>query len=185
MLFWVGGWKWSRGCLIVPSSMKSPRPHLIYCSLWTSSRNLENISVRKHETRRTKTKRRTRGELKRDMLQMSLKRNCFTSGIITVWCTLPWLLEKLFLKHYLPIRVRQFDRQSQVEHRCMGCWVDVFGRSASVNSNCALPPAPPPPHLGNCDVHENKAQSPWKNIEGRPICSLYRKSRDLVPAKRN
>jgi len=35
------------------------------------------------------------------------------------------------------------------------------------------------------DGHENKALSPWKNLEGRPICSLHEKSRFLTPAKQN
>ena len=26
------------------------------------------------------------------------------------------------------------------------------------------------------DGHKNEAQNPWKNLEGRPICSLYKKS---------
>jgi len=25
------------------------------------------------------------------------------------------------------------------------------------------------------DGHESETQSPWKNLKGRPICSLYRK----------
>ena len=33
--------------------------------------------------------------------------------------------------------------------------------------------------------HENEAQSPWKNLEGRLICSLHKKSRFLAPAKQN
>ena len=141
MLFGVGGWKWFRGCLIVRSSMKSPRPHLIYCSLWTSSRNLENISVRKHETRRTKTKRRTGGELKRDMLQISLKRNCLTSGI-TVWCTLPWLLEKLFLKQI----ICQSGWDNLIDSRKMNTvvWVVELMYLRVVHQSIPTAPCPPP-----------------------------------------
>ena len=33
-------------------------------------------------------------------------------------------------------------------------------------------------------VHENETQSPWKKLEGRPICrSLHKKSEFLAPAK--
>ena len=35
------------------------------------------------------------------------------------------------------------------------------------------------------DGHENEAQSPWKNLKGRPIWSRHKKSRFLAPEKRN